>query len=124
MYVKVNVDAALFEDAGMGAIVAVLRDDKSNFLAAQCKFIRNAAYVVTTEAMDMQDGLGLANSLGFNRVEAESDYLQVINNCIPDKLDGGIRQLQSLQSVWTFQQQLRRSFLGIVFVCLMNQRMY
>lgn len=74
-YVKVNVDAAFFEDAAMGAIVAVLRDDKSNFLAAQCKFIPNAAYVVNTEAMAMRDGLGLANSLGFNRVEAESDSL-------------------------------------------------
>lgn len=77
---KVNVDAAFHEDEGMGATAAVIRDEKGNFLAAQCKLIPYAADVVTTEALAMSDGLKLANSLGFNRVE-ESDSLQVVNYC-------------------------------------------
>jgi ribonuclease HI len=80
-FVKVNVDVAYYEDEGMGATSAVLRDEKGNFIAATCKFIPFAADVVTTEAMAMRDGLVLANSLGFNRLEVESDSMQVINFC-------------------------------------------
>ena len=40
-----------------------------------------AADVSTVEAMAMRDGLNLANSLGFNRIEAESDSLSVVNYC-------------------------------------------
>lgn len=58
-----------------------MRDEKGNFLAAQSKFIPVAADAITTEAMAMRDGLDFANSLGFNRIEAESDSSQVINFC-------------------------------------------
>ena len=78
---KVNVDAAFFADEGLGATSAVLRDDRGNFIAAQCKFIPHAANVITVEAMAMRDGLEFANSLGLNQVDAESDSLQVINYC-------------------------------------------
>ena len=37
--VKVNVDAAFFIDEGVAATAAIIRDDKGNFLAAQCKYI-------------------------------------------------------------------------------------
>ena len=59
----------------------MLRDDRGNFIAGFCKYISLAADVVTIEAMALQDGLILANSLGFNRVEAESDLLNIINSC-------------------------------------------
>lgn len=78
---KVNVDAAFYEEEGMGAISAILRDEYGNFIAAKCRFVPFAADVVTTEAMAMKDGLELANSLGYNRLEAESDSMQVINFC-------------------------------------------
>ena len=80
-FVKVNVDAAYYQDEGMGATSVIIRDEKGNFIAATCKFIPFAADVVTTEAMAMRDGLELANSLGFNRLEAESDSMHVINFC-------------------------------------------
>ena len=50
-------------------------------MAAKIKIIPFAADVITTEALAMRDGLVFANSLGFNRLEAESDSLQVINFC-------------------------------------------
>ena len=50
-------------------------------MAAQCKYIQYASDVVTSEAMAMRDGLIFANSLGFNRVEAESDSSIVIDYC-------------------------------------------
>ena len=80
-YIKLNVGASFVADEGSGATAAVLRDEKGRFIAAQCKFIQFAADVVTTEAMAMRDGLNLANTLGFNRVEAESDSLSVVNCC-------------------------------------------
>ena len=80
-FIKLNVDAAFYPDEGVGAIAAILRDVRGNFVAAQCKFIPFAADVITTEALAMRDGLVFANSLGFNRLEAESDSLQVINFC-------------------------------------------
>ena len=80
-YIKLNVDASFLADEGSGATTAVLRDEKGRFIVAQCKFIQFAADVVTTEAMAMRDGLNLANTLGFNRVEAESDSLSVVNCC-------------------------------------------
>jgi hypothetical protein len=76
-----NVDAAFYPDEGAGATTAILRDVRGNFVAAQCKFIPFAADVITTEALAMRDGLVFANSLGFNRLEAESDSLQVIYFC-------------------------------------------
>ena len=81
MFIKVNVDAAYFADESAGASAAVIRDDKGNFLAAQCKYIPHVADAMMAEATAMCDGLVFANSLGFPRVEAESDSLNVINFC-------------------------------------------
>lgn len=80
-FVKLKVDAAYFEEEGMGATSVVVRDEKGTFLAVQCKFITHAADVMTMEAMAMRDGLNLVSTLGFQRVEAESEYLNVINFC-------------------------------------------
>ena len=80
-FIKLNVDAAYFEDKGAGATIILLQDDQGKFLAAQYKLVPYAADVVTTEAMAMRDGLIFANSLGFPRVEAESDSLTVIDYC-------------------------------------------
>ena len=80
-FIKVNVDAAYFADESARASAAVIRDDKGNFLAAQCKYIPHVADAMMVEATAMRDGLVFANSLGFPRVEAESDSLNVINFC-------------------------------------------
>lgn len=78
---KVNMDDAFFENEGVGRNIGCLKDDRSNLLVAQCKFISYASDVVTKEAMVMRDGLDLANSLGFNRLEAEFYSLHVIYFC-------------------------------------------
>uniref|UniRef100_A0A8I6XJ96 RNase H type-1 domain-containing protein n=1 Tax=Hordeum vulgare subsp. vulgare TaxID=112509 RepID=A0A8I6XJ96_HORVV len=80
-FIKLNVDASFHADEGAGSVAGVLRDERGNFIAGFCKFIPLAADVVTIEAMAMRDGLFLANSLGFNRVESEPDSLSVISCC-------------------------------------------
>ena len=66
---------------GVGSTTAIICDDRGNFIGAQCKFIPFAADLITTEALAMRDGLVFPKALGCNRVEAESDSLQVINFC-------------------------------------------
>lgn len=66
------MDTSFFADEGVGSTAAVIRDERGNFLAAQCQYIPYAADVVTTEALAMRDGLNFANSLGFSRVEPDS----------------------------------------------------
>ena len=80
-FVSVNVDAKYDINMRSGATGVVIRDDKGNFLAAQCKYIPHVADAMMAEATAMRDGLVFANSLGFPRVEAESDSLNVINFC-------------------------------------------
>ena len=58
-----------------------LRNERGNFIAAQCIYIPYAGDVVTVEAMAMRNGMEFVNSLGFPRVEVESNSLQVINFC-------------------------------------------
>ncbi|EMS55212.1 hypothetical protein TRIUR3_30888 [Triticum urartu] len=76
---------------GAGAVAAVLRDSKGNFLAAQCKYFPHAYDAVTSEAMAMREGLIFANSLGFPRVKAESDSLVVIQYCTGSFICGLVR---------------------------------
>ena len=80
-FVKLNVNAAFYVEEGVGATAAVIRDVTGSFLAPQCIYIPVASSVVTTEALAMRDGMKFANSLGFPRVEAESDSLTVIDSC-------------------------------------------
>lgn len=80
-FVKLNVDATFYNAEGVGATTSVIRDENGSFLAAQCLYIPYASSVVTTEALAMRDGLIFASSLGFSRVEAESDSLIVIKSC-------------------------------------------
>ena len=80
-FIKLNVDASFHVDIGAGATTAVLRDNRGNFIAAQCLYIARGVDVVTMEATAMRDGFILANSLGFHNVEAESNSIQVINSC-------------------------------------------
>ena len=65
----------------VGATAAILRDIHGNFIAAQCLYIEGGLDVVTMEAMAIRDGLNLANSIGCNNVEAESDSTDIINYC-------------------------------------------
>lgn len=80
-FVKLNVDASFHADEGAGATAAVIRDFSGKFLAGRCYFYPHAANVVSMEAMAMKEGLILANNLGFQRVMAESDSMEVVNFC-------------------------------------------
>jgi ribonuclease HI len=80
-HIKLNVDASFHEDAKAGAIGAVLRDYKGEFVAASTLYLSNVASVVMAEAIAMREGLSLAILMGCNRIMAESDSAEVIETC-------------------------------------------
>lgn len=76
-HIKLNVDAAYFEDGGATAISSILRDEKGMFLAVRCTYIPHAADAISMEARALCDDLNFTNQLGFSRIEAESDSLNL-----------------------------------------------
>jgi ribonuclease HI len=80
-YIKLNVDAAYHEDQRAGATGAVLRDYEGRFVAASNTVIPHVASAAMAEAIAMKNGLLLANRMGCNRIQAESDSLEIIDAC-------------------------------------------
>jgi ribonuclease HI len=78
-YVKLNVDVAFNQENKSGAVGAIIRDGRGEALVCACTFIPHVASAGSAEAKAMQMGLQLANAMGYQRVQAESDSLEVIN---------------------------------------------
>ncbi|EMS45090.1 Major pollen allergen Lol p 5a [Triticum urartu] len=57
------------------------QENANNIIAVQVRWKKPEPSVVTTEAISMRNGLNFASSLGFTRMEAESDSLIVIESC-------------------------------------------
>jgi ribonuclease HI len=80
-HVKLNVNASFYAETGAGAAGAIIRDFRGTFVAAAGVFISHVASASMAEALAMKHGLELANRLGLNRVQAESDSTEVIEAC-------------------------------------------
>jgi hypothetical protein len=61
------------------------RDHNGRFLVASSLFIPNIASSAVAEAIEMREGLALANRLGFNNVVMESDSLETVEVCTGDE---------------------------------------
>jgi ribonuclease HI len=68
-------------DDHTGDVGAILRDHDGHFIAAFTMYIPNLASAAAAEAMALQEGLSLANHLGYNNVIAESDSIEIIEAC-------------------------------------------
>jgi hypothetical protein len=84
-FVKLNVDAGFDIDTGKGTTGSVLRDDRGQFLAASCRELPFISDDTTAEATALRDGLLLAGQIGCNRIEVNSDCLEVMEIM----MDGG-----------------------------------
>jgi ribonuclease HI len=78
-FVKLNVDAGFCADTGSGGTGAIIRDDMGGFLAASCCGIPFISDPSTAEARALRDGLILAGQIGCNRLEVNSDCMDVID---------------------------------------------
>jgi len=82
---KVNVDAAFVLADRSGATGAILKDNQGVFVAASSSFIPHVPSAVVAEALAMLHGLRFANDLGYSRIQAESDNLEVIQLCLGEE---------------------------------------
>ena len=81
LFLKLNVDAAYNEDERACASGAIIRDNMGGFVAASVLYIPHMSSASMAEAIVMKHGLELANFIGCNAIEAESDSLEVVQNC-------------------------------------------
>jgi ribonuclease HI len=89
-YVKLNVDAAFSPDSCSGATGAVIRDEKGVFIAGSSCGIEHIGDATMAEARAVRDGLLLAGQLGCNKVEVESDCMEVIETMMDNGNSAGV----------------------------------
>ncbi|XBH88029.1 hypothetical protein VPH35_075380 [Triticum aestivum] len=77
--VKLNTDASFDHDRLSGTAGAVLRDDKGRFIAGGNWKFDWCADVLTAEVLALRFGLLLAQRAGCNRLDVNSDNIEVIN---------------------------------------------
>jgi ribonuclease HI len=83
---------------GIGASGEILRNS-TGVIAAASMFILHVASANMVEAVAMLHALSLANRLGNNDIEAESNSLKVINLC-SGASESGVTQWQFMQTFW------------------------
>ena len=109
-YVKLNVDASFNVDAGTGSTGVVIRDDKGFFLAASCRGLPFVSDPATAEAHVLRDGLILAGQLGCNRIEVNSDSMEVI-----ETMRNGGNSLGVAAAIYEECTMLCRNFGVVIF---------
>jgi hypothetical protein len=77
--VKLNIGAGFLLDLGTGSTGAIIRDDRGFFLAARCCGISLVSYASIAEARALRDGLLLSGQMGCNRLEVNSNRMDVID---------------------------------------------
>ena len=78
-YAKLNVDASFDVDSLAGSVGAVLRDYTGKFLAAANERIEICLDSFTAEAIAVRFGINLARTIGYNKIEINSDNLEVVS---------------------------------------------
>jgi hypothetical protein len=68
-----------------GVAGAILRDVDGHFIAASCCFIPHVATLMMAEAIAPREGLELATRQSLSRVQAESEFSDVIDACNGDE---------------------------------------
>ena len=109
-FVKLNVDAGFDADSGTGSTGAILRDDRGFFLAASCRGLPYVSDPATAEAHALRDGLIIAGQMGCNRIEVNSDSMEVI-----EVMKNGGNSLGPAAAIFEECTLLCRNFVTVVF---------
>ena len=113
-FIKINTDAAAFEDGRKSCIGVVIRDNMGEVLAASNKVLPASFLAEVSKALALQDGVLLAAELEVSHAIFESDALSIIL-AINDGIHGGelghiIRNIRELTAVfsWCSFKHLKR----------------
>jgi ribonuclease HI len=109
-YVKLNIDASFSPSNFSGATGAVLRDAQGIFIAGSNCGIPHIGDATTAEARALRDGLILADQLGCNRIEVNSDCLEVI-----DTMRDGGNSIGPAAAIYEECSFLARGFTHVTF---------
>jgi hypothetical protein len=77
---KLNVDASFYVDDGAGSAGAVLRDFEGRLVATCCVLLPHVSSVAMSEAHSMKEGLALAERISCNRIIAETNSSDTIED--------------------------------------------
>nr|XP_023878292.1 uncharacterized protein LOC111990734 [Quercus suber] len=87
-FLKINTNAAAFDDGGNSCIGVVIRDNMGNVLVASSKVLAASFSAEISEALAMQEGMLLAAEMDVYHAMFESDALSIIQ-AINDGFHGG-----------------------------------
>lgn len=73
-----NTDAAFDSSLNNGSTGVVIRDDKGGVVAAANHYLNHVVDAQMAEAYALKHGLELAQSLGMNRIQIQTDCLEVV----------------------------------------------
>ena len=79
--IKINVDAGFDESSRSGSTGVIIRNHYGEIIRAQALWYEFAADARSMEALALRDGIRLADDLGLDNLEVESDALEVVNLC-------------------------------------------
>jgi ribonuclease HI len=75
---KINTDAAFYDESKQGATSCVIRDHSGAFYAAQAKWYDKGFAACSMEALACKDSLIFAGQLGVQNMAMETDCLQLV----------------------------------------------
>jgi ribonuclease HI len=110
-YVKLNVDVCYDVNSGTGSCGAIIRDHRGMFIGACNRTIPFVSDAPSAEAMGLRDGLLLAGQIGCNRIEINSDCIEVI-----DTMNDGGNSLGPAAAIYEECNFLGRNFADAKFV--------
>jgi ribonuclease HI len=77
---KINVDAAVGKNTGLGSIAAVAHDEDRVFREASAVVLTGKSEAETLEALACREALSLAQDINARRIRVASDCLNVIKS--------------------------------------------
>ncbi|XP_074378458.1 uncharacterized protein LOC141719995 [Apium graveolens] len=80
-WVKINVDAALFEASGSTGISSIIRNEAGQFIRARVRRIDGKMYPREAEAVSLKEALSWTKDLGFRKCVFETDAKLLAEAC-------------------------------------------
>jgi hypothetical protein len=79
-YVKINVDAVIRKDGGLGALAAVCRTDDGTYLGASTIVLRGISDPAVLKTLACRDAVALASDLQATKIKIASNCIEALQS--------------------------------------------